>query len=68
MGCFSRLLAAQAMIPEMPILCNEGPNVEHIRCARRPDRPEYRASHSDGRATPRPAGAGWSGRRVEVQG
>jgi hypothetical protein len=31
MGCFSRLLAAQAMIPEIPVLCNEGPNVEHIR-------------------------------------
>jgi hypothetical protein len=25
MGCYSRLLAAQAMIPEMPVLCNEGP-------------------------------------------
>jgi hypothetical protein len=31
MGCYSRLLAAQAMIPEMPVLCNEGSNVEHIR-------------------------------------
>lgn len=25
MGCFLCVLAAQAMIPEMPILCNEGP-------------------------------------------
>ena len=25
MGCYSRLLAAQAMIPELPVLCKEGP-------------------------------------------
>ena len=31
MGCYFRLQAAQAMIPEMPVLCKEGPNGEHIR-------------------------------------
>ena len=25
MGCYSRLLAAQALIPEVPVLCKEGP-------------------------------------------
>jgi hypothetical protein len=25
MECFLRLLATQAMIPEMPVLCNEAP-------------------------------------------
>src|SRR5262249_44769370 len=48
MGRYSRLLAAQALIPEVPVLCKEGLYLERARSARRSHRSTHRTAPGNG--------------------